>query len=126
MRDASDLAIVASAQQTRGTVTQASLRWLLAVLGVLLEQAGRYSNTFRRQVTRDVVVEITTSDGVAHHYVFTCGNRSVMSVRGPAERSTVSLWFADAGQAFWWLLSPQVRQPGLLGSAQNAQWSMAS
>ena len=85
---------------------QASLRWLLAVLGVLLEQAGRHSHSFRRQVTRDVVVEITTSDGVAHHDVFTCENKSVMSVRGPAEESTVSLWFADAGQAFWWLLSP--------------------
>ena len=30
----------------------------------------------------------------------------MVSVRGPADQATVSLRFEDAGQAFWWLLSP--------------------
>jgi hypothetical protein len=85
---------------------QASLRWLLAALGLLMNQAGRYSRAFRRQVTRDVVVEIGSRDGVAHHYVFDGRTRSVASRRGPATEATVSLCFESAGQGFWSLLSP--------------------
>jgi hypothetical protein len=85
---------------------QAPLRGLLIVLGLLMKVAGRYSRAFRRQVTRNVVVEIGSLDGVVHHYVFNGRERSVASHQGPASQATVSLRFESAAQGFWSLLSP--------------------
>lgn len=61
------------------------LRILLSVLGALLVVGGRVSRRFRAQVTRDVVIEVTSADGFAHHYAFTGRTRTVRSRRGTAQ-----------------------------------------
>lgn len=61
-----------------------SLGTLLSTLGLLMTQASRRSKRFKSQVTGNVVVEITSSDGAAHHYVFTDGRREMESRRGRA------------------------------------------
>lgn len=60
------------------------LRVLLGVLGFLLVAASRVSHRFRAQITRDVVIEVRSKDGVAHHYAFTGATRSMRSRCGPA------------------------------------------
>ncbi|MBA3741865.1 hypothetical protein [Sporichthya sp.] len=60
------------------------LRVLLSALGLLLFVGSRVSRRFRAQITRDVVIEVTSEDGVAHHYAFTGLTRSVRSGRGRA------------------------------------------
>src|SRR2546429_198936 len=49
-----------------------------------MEQGSRWSRRFRSQITRDLVVEFSSADGVAHHYVFVVEGRSVSSRRGAA------------------------------------------
>lgn len=60
------------------------LRVLLSVLGLLLIAGSRVSRRFRAQISRDVVIEIASDDGVAHHYAFTGRTRSLTSRRGRA------------------------------------------
>jgi hypothetical protein len=81
---------------------------LLAVLGLLLSVASRHSRALRRQISRDVVVEIGSRRGgeVAHHYVFTAGDRRCRSVPGRASLPTVALWFESPGFALACLASP--------------------
>jgi len=47
-----------------------ALRILLSALGGLLSLASRVSHGMRAAITRDLIVEIATRDGVAHHFVF--------------------------------------------------------
>src|SRR2546423_1418576 len=47
-----------------------ALRILLALMGGLLALASRTRASVRQAITRDLVVEIASDDGVAHHYVF--------------------------------------------------------
>jgi len=72
------------------------LRILLALMGGLLALASRTSASFRRPITRDLVLEIATDDGVARHYVFR--NRRVSSRAGKASASDCALRFATAAQ----------------------------
>lgn len=60
------------------------LRVLLTLLGLLLIAASRLSRRFRAQITRDVVIEVTSADGVAHHYEFSGQRRTLRSWRGRA------------------------------------------
>ena len=60
------------------------LRVLLAALGVLLKIACRVSKRFRQQITQDLSIEVTSSDGAAHHYVFHRADRSMSSRTGKA------------------------------------------
>ena len=91
----------------RGVVARRAFGALLAVLGFLMEQAARWSGRFRNQVTRDVVVEIGSGDGVARHFVFAADRRAMTSRPGPAERPAVVLCFESAGLGFVTLLSPR-------------------
>ncbi|MGQ0698642.1 MAG: hypothetical protein ACT4PZ_10405 [Panacagrimonas sp.] len=77
----------------------------LAVIGKGMEQACRHSENFRRQLSRDLTIQIGSADGVAHHYVFTA--RSVTSRRGAATTPTVDMRFASARQGTLALASPQ-------------------
>ena len=79
---------------------------LLAVLGFLMEVASRLHPTFRRQVTRDLVVEVSSADGAAHHYAFTARSRRAVSRRGPAAEPTIALRFDSASLGLLCLLSP--------------------
>jgi hypothetical protein len=91
----------------RGILARKGFGALLATLGFLMEQAGRRSRRFRSQITRDVVVEITSADGVARHYVFAADRRAMSSRPGPATGPTVALCFESAGLGFLTLLSPR-------------------
>ena len=82
-----------------------ALRILLGLLGALLSIASRVSTGVRAAITRDMVVEIATGDGVAHHYVFR--DRGVTSHAGSAPSPDCVLRFATASQALAILLSRQ-------------------
>lgn len=75
-----------------------SLRILLAVLGLVFSAASRWSDAFRRQLTRDVVVEIHSDDGVARQFVFR--GRRARSVAGRKEHADCAIRFAKASQGF--------------------------
>jgi len=47
-----------------------ALRILLAVLGTLFGLWSRLSPSFRGAITRDLVFEISSEDGVGRHFVF--------------------------------------------------------
>ncbi|MBL8076108.1 MAG: hypothetical protein JNL29_17220 [Nitrospira sp.] len=87
-----------------GWVVRNIFALVLATLGIGLELASRLSETFRRQVTRDLTIQLGSADGVAHHYVFS--PRTVTSHRGSALAPTLSLCFDNAGQGCLILASP--------------------
>jgi len=92
----------------RGVVARRGFGVLLAVLGLLMEQASRRSRRFRSQITRDVVVEIGSVDGVTRHFVFAADRRTMISRPGAAVgRPSVALCFESAGLGFFTLLSPR-------------------
>jgi hypothetical protein len=80
-----------------------ALRALLTLMGALLAIASRASTGIRRAITRDLVIEISTDDGVAHHFVFRDRLASGHSGKAPAADS--ALRFATASQAVRTLLA---------------------
>ncbi|MGH9000887.1 MAG: hypothetical protein ACRDY7_16015 [Acidimicrobiia bacterium] len=80
---------------------------LLSTLGALMSQAARRSPAFWRQCTGDVVVEVSSRDGVAHTYIFS--RRAMVSRPGPAAPTTptVALCFDTAADGFRCLSSPK-------------------
>jgi hypothetical protein len=77
------------------------LRVLLTVLGLLLRVGRRLSPRMRAQLTTDLVLEIRSGDGVAHHYVFTGHNRSLASRAGRAAIPTdLTITFKTAWLGF--------------------------
>jgi hypothetical protein len=52
------------------------LRVLLAVLGLMLRVGRRFLPRMREQITTDLVLEIRSADGVAHHYVSSHAGRA--------------------------------------------------
>lgn len=78
----------------------------LVVLGIGLKVACRLSKTFRVQVTRDVIIQAGSAEGVFQHYVFTPGK--INSYSGPSTNAsieTLSLTFDNAWLALVILLS---------------------
>ena len=80
-----------------------ALRILLSALGGLLSLASRVSHGMRAAITRDMIVEIATRDGVAHHFVFR--DRRVTSGSGSAPSADCVLRFATSLEAFKTLAS---------------------
>lgn len=93
---------------------------LLSVLGRMMTVAVRRSPAFRRQCTRDLVVQIGSDDGVAHHFIF--GRRTLAAGPGPVERPDLAVTFATANLGFLALSSPRavhkVAQAMLAGKAR--------
>ncbi len=89
----------------RGWVDRSLFRAVLWALGLGLVAACRLSVAFRRQVTRDVTVQIGSAEGVHHHYVF--ASRTVRSCAGSASAPTLSLSFDNARQGWRALVSPR-------------------
>ncbi|HEX3614729.1 MAG TPA: hypothetical protein VHU88_23780 [Sporichthyaceae bacterium] len=78
-----------------------ALGLLLSTLGEMLKVASRVSERFRAQVTEDLTIEVASTDGVAHHYVFRAANRSVASRRGRAPGTPdLALEFRSAALGF--------------------------
>jgi hypothetical protein len=80
-----------------------ALQIVLALLGALLWLASRVSESFRRAITRDLVFEISSEDGVARHFVFR--NRRVTTHPGKPPVADCALRFATAAQGLWTLVS---------------------
>lgn len=76
----------------------------LAALGLGMALVCRLSASFRRQVTREVTIQIGSADGVFHHYVF--APRTVASHAGAAPAPTLDLCFDNARLGFVTLVSP--------------------
>ena len=89
---------------TMSTIDRILFRQTLSALGLGLEVACRVSTRFRSQVTRDLSIQISSADGVCHHYVF--APRSVVSRTGPAVAPALALRFASARQGLLSLSSP--------------------
>ena len=88
-----------------GWLMRSIFRLLLAVLGIGLELACRFSKNFRLQVTRDLTVQVGSSDGVFHHYTF--APRAVKSRAGQVSSPTLNLVFCNAYLGFITLISPR-------------------
>ena len=84
-----------------------AFRAVLGLLGVLMRAASHRSPRFRRQVTRDVVVEIASGDGVSRQFVFEAASRTMRSSARQRRRPDVELRFATARDGLRALLSPR-------------------
>ncbi len=87
-----------------GWLMKSLFRLVLTALGTGMVLACRLSDTFRRQVTRDLTIQIGSADGIVHHYVF--APRAVTSRTGSAPAPTLSLCFDNARQGVITLASP--------------------
>jgi hypothetical protein len=94
-----------------GKVGKAGLKVLLVAVGFLLVQASRRSPWMRNQINKDMVLEVSSADGVAHHLEFVRESRRIISRRGPAPAATLKVRFDTAGHGFRALIDPHpVRQ----------------
>jgi hypothetical protein len=107
------------------------LRTLLLVVGRMMAAASRVDPVLRACITRDVVFEISSEDGVARHWRFDGAARRVSSQSGHAADPDCALRFADAAAAVRTLLTDdpaaveEAIETGTLridGSALVADW----
>jgi hypothetical protein len=91
----------------RTRVEVAALQMLLTGLGVLMALASRRMARFRRQVTRDLLIEIRSDDGARQRYRFHAATRRMTLPRRPAQRAECALIFPTAREGVRALLSPR-------------------
>jgi len=84
-----------------------ALQSLLTTLGVLMALASRRVDRFRRQVTRDLLIEIRSEDGARRQYRFEAATRRMTLPRRPVERAECALIFPTAREGLRALLSPR-------------------
>ena len=70
---------------TGGRRARLRLRLLLNVIGIWLAVSSRVSSGFRSQVTRSVVIELSSDDGVTRRFVFDAATRKVAAFGGRGE-----------------------------------------
>ena len=80
----------------RVRVEVAALQTLLTGLGVLMALASRRVDRFRRQVTRDLLLEIRSDDGARQQYRLAAAARRLTLPRHPAKRAECTLTFPTA------------------------------
>lgn len=81
--------------------------WLLLTsLGVMMAIASRYSKRFRRQVTRDLVIEMRTEDGIGRQYRFNAQTRTMNLLWQRTEEIDCALIVSSGWLGFRSLLSP--------------------
>jgi len=85
----------------------AALQSLLTVLGLLMALASRRVDRFRRQVTRDLLLEIRSEDGARRQYRFEAATRRMTVPCRPVERAECTLIFPTARDGVRALLSPR-------------------
>lgn len=71
------------------------LQALLTILGMLMLLASRWVNRFRRQITRDLVVEIRSDDGARQQYRLDAKSRR-LSLPAEVEHPDCALIFPSA------------------------------
>ncbi len=89
----------------RVRVEVAALQALLTILGVLMGLASRRVDRFRRQVTRDLLLEIRSDDGARQQYRLHAATRRLTLPRHPVERAECTLTFPTARIGLRTLLS---------------------
>jgi hypothetical protein len=89
----------------RARVEVAALQALLTGLGVLMALASRRVDRFRRQVTRDLLLEIRSDDGARQQYRLQAAARRLTLPRRPVERAECTLIFPSARKGLRALLS---------------------
>jgi hypothetical protein len=89
----------------RARVEVAALQALLTGLGVLMAVASRRVDRFRRQVTRDLLLEIRSDDGAHQQYRLHAATRRLTLPRRPVERAECTLIFPTARVGLRTLLS---------------------
>jgi len=80
----------------RVRVEVAALQSLLTTLGVLMALASRRVDRFRRQVTRDLLLEIRSDDGARQQYRLHAATRRLTLPRHPIQRAECTLTFPTA------------------------------
>jgi hypothetical protein len=85
----------------------AALQTLLTTLGVLMALASRRVERFRRQVTRDVLLEIRSADGARQQYRLHAATRRLTLPRRCDHRAECTLTFPTAHEGLRALLSPR-------------------
>lgn len=89
----------------RARLEVAALQALLTVLGVLMVLASRRMDRFRRQVTRNLLIEIRSADGARQQYRLHATTRRMMLPRRPVEHAECTLVFPSARVGLRALLS---------------------
>ena len=89
----------------RDRVDVAALQALLTTLGVLMALASRRVDRFRRQVTRDLLLEIRSDEGARQQYRLHAATRRLTPPRRPVERAECTLIFPTARVGLRTLLS---------------------
>lgn len=90
----------------RRRVEVAALQALLTVLGLLMMVASRRVDRFRRQVSRDLLLEIRSADGARQQYRLHASTRRLTLPR-PGQRAECTLTFPTAREGLRALLSPR-------------------
>jgi hypothetical protein len=85
----------------------AALQTLLTVLGILMRQASLRVDRFRRQVTRDLRIEIRSEDGARQQYRFDAATRRLALSRGRLAPAECTLIFPSAREGLRALVSPR-------------------
>jgi hypothetical protein len=88
----------------------AALQVLLTALGVMMTLASRRVDRFRRQVTRDLLIEIRSDDGARQQYRLDAATRQLTLPRRPGGRAgsaDCTLIFPTARDGLLALLSPR-------------------
>ena len=91
----------------RARIEVAALQALLTGLGVLMALASRRVGRFRRQVTRDLLIEIGSDDGARRQYRLHAATRRLTVPRRPARGADCTLTFPTAREGLRALLSPR-------------------
>jgi hypothetical protein len=91
----------------RGRAEVAALQVLLTGLGLAMMLASRRVDRFRRQVTRDLLIEIRSVDGARQQYRLHAGTRRLTLPFRPRQRAECTLVFPTAREGLRTLLSPR-------------------
>src|SRR3954471_24767702 len=91
----------------RARAEVAALQALLTGLGVLMALASRRVDRFRRQVTRDLLLEIRSADGARQQYRLHAATRQLTLARRRGRRAECTLTFPTAREGLRALLSPR-------------------
>lgn len=91
----------------RSRLEVAALQTLLTALGVAMQMVSRRADRFRRQVTRDLLLEICSADGARQQYRFHAATRRLTLPRRPVDAAECTLVFPTARDGLRALLSPR-------------------
>jgi hypothetical protein len=89
----------------RARIEVAALQALLTGLGVLMVLASRRVDRFRRQVTRDLLIEIRSGDGARQRYRLHAATRRLTLTRDDVQSADCTLTFPTARMGLRILIS---------------------